>query len=188
MLTKQTGKNFVANVISGGLYFFVTGLILAMIGGFIGIENASDFNQIASLIASYDLVALGFALLILLVVGLLVLAFAWVNVKLHKVFGDKTKFDFKFNKRPAVLVIIGAGFIWLWIIVGLNAFFGAFGAEEQINILDATTLLTALLALRFDILAVTAIGLAVTGFLLRFTVMQMPKVQDKLPKKTTEYI
>lgn len=180
IISKQTGKNFGANAIVGILYFAIIGGILGVVGAWIGFENATDLNEVASAIAMFDPMAFAFSLVMLLVVGGLIIPLAYLNVKMHSVFGDKSKFEYKFNKRPAILAVAGAGLVWLFLIVGINAFFAQFYADQNVNILDAGTLLNSLLAFRIDIVAISLIGFAITGWLLGWSVKIIPKATDKI--------
>ncbi len=109
----------------------------------------------------------------------------FVNTKLHKVLGDSQTEDVKFNKRPAILAFVGVGFVWLWLITGLNTFFGAFGGD--VNVLDGNTLLTALFEFQIYTIIFAVIGLAITGWLVGQTARLVPKITDKLPDKAKKF-
>ncbi len=181
LLSKTTGKAFIANIIIGALYFIVVGTILGAIGSAIGIENPQDFEEIASDIASFQPIPILFAIFALIILGAFVWIFAIINKMLHAKIGAKQNLKVDFKHRPVILAFAGVGFVWLWLITGLNAFFGAFGGD--INVLDGGTLLSALAEFRIDIIIVSLIGLGVTGWLITQSSKLIPAISDNIPDK-----
>lgn len=176
----KIGKPFVANVITGIGYLLAVSLTFSLIGSWIQVEDGNDIRSLGEKIASYEPMALVLAMIGLIIIGTYVVAFGLLHGYLRQfITGDKDK-KVKFDKRPAILVIAGAGFVFMFLFWSIQTFFNEF-TDISVNVLDGNTLLTALIQLRLDIVIVSLIGIAVIGWLTGIVTKQVPKISDKLP-------
>lgn len=179
LASKKTGKFLIVNAIVGSIYFIVAGFVLTMIGDRIGVDSPQDFSVLGQLIATYNPLAIVYALVVLVVLGSLTFLFAWINAKIHQAIHDKQKHEIKIVKKYAIGAFLISGFIWAWMIAGISQFFSAFGAGT-INILDGMTLIGAILQYRIDIFVVSLFALAIAGWLITQTVRVTSVVTEKL--------